>query len=374
MRITLVISSLWGGGAERVASVLANGWAEQGHGVSILTFEHGDGPTYPIDASVRVRHLDLLRASRHRWQGVIENMRRIRVLRRAIRDSGPEIIVSLMDRTNVLTLLASRGLGNAVVICEQVDPLHWDIGPVWNTLRRWVYPFANALVCPTAAALGRFQAKTAVRGVAIPNVLQVPGAPGEGPGGLHSRGPVLIAMGRLVPQKGFDLLLDAFARVAGLHPDWSLIIIGKGPLRSDLERQSRSLGISERVHFAGELADPFPVLRAADLFVFSSRFEGFGMALAEAMACGLPVISFDCPEGPRDIVRDGIDGVLVPPEDVVALANAMHRLMSDGQRRAKLAARALEVTDRFSRQRILSLWQRLFSELLSTQGVSRSGR
>lgn len=371
MRITLVISSLWGGGAERVACVLANGWAEQGHGVSILTFEHGEGPTYPIDSSVKVRHLDLLRASRHHWRGLMENVRRIWVLRRTIRETKPDIVVSFMDRTNVLTLFACRGFRVPVVVSERVDSLHYDIGRVWNTLRRWVYPLADTLVCQTAAALARFQATMKVQGRAIPNPVDVPTVR-MGIQDRSDRKPIVIAMGRLVFQKGFDLLLDAFARIAGLHRDWSLTIIGKGPLRLELEEQSKTLGVGTRVHFAGELTDPFPILRAADLFVFSSRFEGFGMALAEAMACGLPVVSFDCPEGPRDIIRDGIDGILVPPGDAVALGDAMHRLMSDSQQRAALAARALEVTERFSRERILSLWQGLFSELLSAQEASRS--
>lgn len=370
MHITLVISSLWGGGAERVASVLTNGWAEQGNDVSILTFEHGEGQSYPIDRLVRLRRLGLLRASNHLWQGLRENARRIRILRRAIRESQPDIVVSFMDQTNVLTLLATRGLKIPVIISERTDPLHHRIGRLWDWLRRVCYPIADILVCPTNASLVRFQAMTKVRGVAISNPLVIPlnvkpQLRSEGSGRL------LIAMGRLVRQKGFDLLLDAFARIADRHPDWSLTIIGKGPLRPELEQQRTALKLDDRVYFAGELADPFPLLCSADLFVFSSRFEGFGMALAEAMACGLPVVSFDCPEGPRDIIRDGIDGVLVPPEDVDALAGALDRLMSNAKERGRLAARAPEVTTRFSRERILSMWQKIFNELLSKKEFSR---
>ncbi|HEY6249809.1 MAG TPA: glycosyltransferase, partial [Candidatus Angelobacter sp.] len=147
-------------------------------------------------------------------------------------------------------------------------------------------------------------------------------------------------------------------------------IIGDGPLRSKLEEQSEALKLAGRVHFAGELADPFPALCAADVFVLSSRFEGFPMALAEAMACGLPVVSFDCPEGPREVIRNGTDGLLVPVGDVAALAVALDRLMSDPQERARLATRAPEVVQRFSRERVLSLWQQLFEELLSAKGIS----
>src|SRR5258708_34336909 len=114
---------------------------------------------------------------------------------------------------------------------------------------------------------------------------------------------VVTAMGRLVPEKGFDMLLEAFSRIAAIHPDWSLRIIGDGPLYSQLTAQTRALGLNNRVVFTGPLADPFPVLYAGDLFVFSSRFEGFGLALLDAMACGMPVISFNCPEGPARIIR-----------------------------------------------------------------------
>ena len=205
---------------------------------------------------------------------------------------------------------------------------------------------------------------TRVRGQAIPNFIHVPCSPATGIK-RNSERHLLIAMGRLVHQKGFDLLLQAFAQIAGRHPQWTLTILGEGPLRSELQSQTEALHLQERVHFTGAVANPFPMLRAADLFVFPSRFEGFGMALAEAMACGLPAVSFDCPEGPAEIIRDGIDGILVPPEDVGALAKALDRLMDDTQERQRLAERAPDVLERFSRDRILLVWQELFDKLLS---------
>jgi glycosyltransferase involved in cell wall biosynthesis len=296
-------------------------------------------------------------------------------LRRAISETQPDIVISFMDRTNVRTLLATRGLGCPVVVCEQTDPALFDIGHTWKLLRRVVYPFADTLVCPMRQSLARFQAMTRVRGVVIPNPIAVP--PDLVPPARRLQGSskerVLLAMGRLVPQKGFDLLLSAFSTIAQHHPAWKLDILGEGPLLGELQEQAKSLNLEDRVHFCGAVADPFSKLFAADLFVFSSRFEGFGMALAEAMACGLPAVSFDCPEGPASIIRDGVDGVLVPAEDVGALAAALDRLMRDPQERQRLAARAPEVRQRFSVESVLPLWQEIFDHRLPIDADSTRG-
>ena len=152
-------------------------------------------------------------------------------------------------------------------------------------------------------------------------------------------------MGRLAPQKGFDLLIDAFSRVAGRHPQWSLQILGEGPDRPALERLIDVKGLAGRVVLAGWEPDPSAVLQQGDLFVLSSRFEGFPNALLEAMACGLPSVSFNCQSGPAEIIRDQIDGILVPPEDVPGLADAIDRALTDEALRRRLAARRCELSN-----------------------------
>ena len=175
-----------------------------------------------------------------------------------------------------------------------------------------------------------------------------------------------MAMGRLVQQKGFDRLIAAFSMVAANHPDWSLTIWGEGGDRQTLEALRDRLDLQGRVALPGWTPDPFAEMREAGLFVLSSRYEGFPNVLCEAMACGVPVLSFDCP-GPRHVVRDGIDGILVPPDDVNKLAEAMDRLMADQAERERLAANGFEVTKRFGKDKIMERWERLIASCTSAR-------
>jgi glycosyltransferase involved in cell wall biosynthesis len=186
----------------------------------------------------------------------------------------------------------------------------------------------------------------------------------RGPTETHG-GRTVVAMGRLGPEKGFDLLLKAFAQCAETHPDWSLIILGEGTERERLEASAGRLGIKDRVSMPGRVKDPFRILRSGDLFVLSSRYEGFPMALVEAMACRLAVISTDFPSGPRDIVRDGTDAVLVPPDNVAALAAAMDRLMANPTERQRLGTNAGHIVERFSIETIMTQWDALFTSCVA---------
>jgi len=367
MRITLVIFSLVAGGAERMMAAMANHWAEKGWTVSLLTLDSGkEPPFYPLHPAVRHSPLALASVAANPFQALRSNIHRIRRLRAAIRETQPDIVISLMSETNVQTLLATRGMGVPVLVQEQNDPFHLQIGRQWNVLRRWMYPRASHVVVLTERSLSFFSRRIRQRARVIPNPAIV-NVPPRTPFSNRGQAKTMIAMGRLVPQKGLDLLLQAFARVADRHPDWSLEVLGEGRLRGELEAQVQSLGLMGRVRLPGTTKQPHEKLRNADLFVMSSRHEGFPLSLCEAMACGLPAVSFDCPTGPREIIRDGVDGILVPPENVAALSDAMDELMRDEQRRESLAARAPEVLDRFSLQKIMGQWEALIVETLASR-------
>ncbi|MGH8118890.1 MAG: glycosyltransferase, partial [Rhodanobacteraceae bacterium] len=174
----------------------------------------------------------------------------------------------------------------------------------------------------------------------------------------------LLAVGRLSPEKGFDLLIEAFAQVAERHRDWHLRILGEGPLRTDLEWRIAARGLGNRIAMPGFDADVREAMRAADLFVLSSRYEGFPNALLEAMAEGTACVSFDCDAGPRELIEHARNGWLVPAGDVPALAAALDALMRDAGTRARLGRCARGVVATYALPAILGQWNALVASVL----------
>jgi glycosyltransferase involved in cell wall biosynthesis len=241
---------------------------------------------------------------------------------------------------------------------------------VWRLLRRLTYRGADYLVSVSKGVDAGFRWLPADRRQVIYNPIDVTvDRVGSAvlPDGL-SEGRFVAAMGRLTHEKGFDLLVDAFAKVNKRCSDWALAILGDGPERAGLEDRIRNLGLSNSVFLLGLRKDPFPYLRAAGLFALSSRREGFGNVLAEAMACGLPGVSFDCPSGPTEIVTHGEDGVLVPPGSVEQLAQAMIVMIEDPERRHRMARQAQESARRFHLDRIVQEWEATVFARFSSPG------
>lgn len=360
MRLALVISSLAMGGAERVIVTMANYWANRGWDIALITLAGVEQDWYPVAPTVRRVGCDLMHDSGHLGAAVHQNIQRLRRLRRAVKEAGPDAVISFGDATNVLAVLATAGLGIPVIISERTDPRRHAIVWAWRKLRTLVYRRATALVVQTEAmrAWGSRMVPAErihvipnpvacpKRGDAVPDIMQVPER-------------TILGMGRLAREKGFDLLVRAFHACAAMHRDWVLVILGEGEERARLEALAADLGIRDRVILPGRIQDPSAFLHAAALFVMPSRYEGFPNALVEAMAAGLPVIAADCDSGPREIIRPGFDGMLVPTGDSRALAAAMQTLIIGPALRHRLGTNAKGITARFGMEKVMAMWEAL---------------
>jgi GalNAc-alpha-(1->4)-GalNAc-alpha-(1->3)-diNAcBac-PP-undecaprenol alpha-1,4-N-acetyl-D-galactosaminyltransferase len=355
MKVTLVIYALGAGGAERVMSIMANYWAARGWTVTLITLvDRHQPPFYQLDPQIHLQQLNVAGESTNLLGSLQAGWQRIKALRSAIIASKPDVIISFMNTVNVLVLLAGWKLNIPTIVSEHIYPGFTDANKIWQLLMKWTYRYADRVTLLTQNALPFYPASQGYRSIVMPNPVLTP-APDLTTGSLVPR-PTVMAMGRLHPQKGFDLLLPAFAQIQSKYPDWHLTILGEGPMRAELEALRTRLGLVDRVHFLGSVKNVDAHLRQADLFVMPSRFEGFPMALCEAMACGLPILAADCLSGPRDIIREGIDGILVPIEDIDALAAGLDRLMGDPIQRQQLAQAAPQVLERFGLERVMGMW------------------
>lgn len=369
MKLLIFIYSLSSGGAERVTVNLANHWAGKGWDIAVVTLAPQSNDFYELHLAVKRISLELAGDSGNVLTGLWQNLRRVMALRRVLRQIKPDIALGMMATANILLALATWGLPQVCAIgSERIHPPQFPLGALWERLRCNTYGRLAAVMALTSESADWLKAHTGARRVpVIPNAVTWPlpiPALGIAVESLCQSGRrLLLAVGRLDAQKGFDVLQDVFTNLAARYPDWDLVILGEGPQRATLQDHVRSAGLAERILLPGRAANVRDWYERADLYVLSSRFEGFPNTLVEAMSYGLAVVSFDCDTGPRDIVRHEVDGLLVPPGDVAGLTAALDRLMGDADLRQRFAKRAVEVRERFSMERIAGMWEKLFEEI-----------
>ena len=354
-RIVIVISTMGPGGAERVVSYLSGFWADAGKQVLLVTLS-SETPFYTLNESVKVVGLGVMAESKSMVQGVRRNIARVREIKAELKRTAPDVVISFMDKTNILVLLATRGLGVPVIVSERIFPGSYKIGAAWDFLRRRVYRFAFKVVAQTEEV----KKALAQKGIANVAVIPNPVLPSDEVDQLEPRKEkVLLAAGRLEYQKGFDLLLEAFSKVHELHPGWVVVITGSGELAAELRDLAKSLGIGNKVELTGTVRNLPAYLQQADVFVLSSRFEGFPNVLVEAMAAGKPVVAADCSSGPAEIIRHNENGLLVRKENIVELAQQLDLIMDDKVLRQRLGANARKITDVYSLHKVMQQWDTL---------------
>jgi glycosyltransferase involved in cell wall biosynthesis len=280
-----------------------------------------------------------------------------------VKTFAPDVVVSFTDTTNITSIVACLGNRVPVVVSERIDPSRHDIGWVRQVLRAYTYPLARFIVVPSQRIANYFapslQSKMRVIGNPVP-VCHVKAQPSVANGDGRRR---IIAVGRHEPQKGFDLLLEAFVLIAEAHPDWDLVIFGEGPDRSKLEARVRALKLGQRVILKDVVADVFKELAASHLVAFPSRYEGFPNALAEGLAMGLPAVGYKDVSGVEELIVDGETGLIVEREaGVMGLSDAMSSLMGDDSARGRLGTAAHLHVRRWAPDRIFPLWEKLLAE------------
>lgn len=379
MRISILIHNAYGvGGTIRTTYNLAGALAER-HEVEIVSvFRHRDNPVFTLDPRVGLRHLvDLRRKSEtsdlehplHRRPAKVfptgENRyeqyslltdQRIGAYLAAL---DADVVIGTRPGLNVH--IARQAPRHVVRIAQEHLTLDTHSVPLVLTLRR-LYPRLDAVTTTTAADAESYRRRLrlpGVRVVALPN--SVP-APGVAPSTLDAK--YVVAAGRLAPVKRYGDLITAFTKVAAERPDWGLRLYGGGAQEEKLRQLIARLEIGDKVTMMGTAARIEPEMAKCSLLAVSSSLESFGMTIVEAMRVGLPVVSTDCPLGPGEIITDGVDGLLVPPKDVDALAAAMLRLINDDELRRRMGRAALEKGARYDPAEIALACERMLEELL----------
>lgn len=363
MNIIFLTSSLGSGGAERVATTLCNTWATRGDKITLVpTFSGGGHPFYEVSDKVELIYLaDIVG---RKTKNLLGYAKRLYALRKLISDRTPDVIISFLPNVNVAAILASVFLRIPLIICERSDPSVLPYSFSWKMLCKATYRFADMLTVQTESVANKIPALYS-------GLSKVRTMPNPLPEEIHSikattngNRKILLSLGRLSSEKQVDKMIDAFSSVASRFDDWDLHIYGDGPLLSSLNSKIEELGLESRAFLKGRTSEPWAIMAGANIFVMTSMYEGFPNALLEAMGIGLPCVVFDCPSGPREITRDGIDAVLVPLNDQKGLVSALENVMSNEDLRFLLGNQAREsVLSRFRLAAVINNWDRLFKEI-----------
>jgi glycosyltransferase involved in cell wall biosynthesis len=350
MKICFIIHDVTArAGSERAQASLANALSARGESISIWSmYGLGGFPGFPLASGIKVSY-----GLKKPWPLFLDYPWLALVFAVHVARLWPEWIVCTGANRLIVAMLGDFVTGVKVAIWEHFPVANSVTRPRGRLARMIASVVASRIVTLTKSDKELYATlyAPAAKVTHIPNIVRSPGATGA------IRRKEILAMGRLSHEKGFDLLLEAWSLAVERLPDWSLRIVGDGKMRGELVQQASRLEIEDQVTFAPFSEDPFSLYSECGVFVLSSRFEGLPFVLIEAMTCGAACISFDCPNGPREVIKNGVNGVLVPAEKVEALANAMVKLGENPMLRQRLGEAAQSVSKPFSEPRVVARWQ-----------------
>lgn len=350
MKISFFIGNLGRGGAERVISILANEYCKKGWDVDVALLLNTE-ISYDLDNRINVINLCVGDGGYFKkalpWLGKI---------RKYLKESKPDRVVSFIGRINALVLTAAVGLKIPIIVSERNDPRHDGRGKAMQWYCNTIYRRASAIVYQNQYEKSCFNKRLEELGYIIPNPVSV-SAVHEG----CDFGYTIATAGRLMEQKNHPMLISAVDKLRDVFPSVRCDIYGEGVWRNNLQRQIEELDLAETVKLKGSVPDIHERLKSCGLFVMTSEFEGLSNALVEAMMMGLPCITTDYP-GSDELIQDGVNGIIVPRGDSDELAEQIKRVFEDDKLRIRLANAAKVSAEAYKKEVVLDLWARVIEK------------
>lgn len=350
-------------GAERATATLANALAARGHRVHVLSL-WGHTPVFPLAPGVTHHAMFAERvAFKHHYLSIV------RQVRRYAREHAIEVMIDVDPMLALYTVPATLGLPLQRIAWEH-STYASDLG---RRARRWARALAarryDAVVVLTDADRAAWQAhhsNARAQFVTMPNPLGI-AIPDTAP--EHNDERCILAVGRLVPEKGFDRLIDAWARIAHDAPGWQVRVVGDGPLRESLLAQAREAGVADRVEMLPAVADIAQHYARASIYCLPSRRESFGLVLIETKAYAVPVVAYAADAGPRALLHNEVDSLVVDDGDIEALARALFRLIGDASLRRQLGLAGYAHAQDFRADTIAARWEALWAGSQAPEGA-----
>ena len=356
MKIDFYISSLSGGGAEKVLITLAEAFSKRGHKTSICSLEKRP-QFYGVSNEVSLEKIST--------KGKFSFVKDFYFMRKRIKLRNSDVIVSFLSRCNLMVLLASMFNNKKIIVCDRNNPLREHSKIVFE-LSCQFYRLADCIVVQTEQIKSYYPKYLQNKVRVLENPIDFQRLMEQSGGWQIKKDNTIISIGRLEAQKDFSTLIKAFSKIANKYPEWKVKIFGKGDMREQLQNEIDILGLHEQILLCGRTEKPFLELKKAKIFVLSSNYEGFPNALCEAMLAGLPCIASDCVSGPRELIDREENGFLFDVGNVEELVEKLNILLGNVALREKIGKRANITVQRLELSQICKKWEEMVIDVFNS--------
>lgn len=359
-KLAFYIGSLNKGGAERVFVNLAEYFQNKGYQIVMVT-QYRKENEYVLAEGIR-RVISDIPPEETTGSRAVNFYRRMSRLHRIWKKERPDLVLSCVGKNNFMAVVTTMFTKTKPVVSVVGEAKEEYPNRLMKALANLLFPFASGVILQTERSKSFFSQRVSRTSVILPNSLNPLFIRERFRGEREKR---IVSVGRLDANKNHEMMIRAFAGLAGRYPEYTLTIYGEGELREHLQKLIASLGLEEKVFLPGVVPDVAERIEKAALFLLVSYSEGVSNALIEALALGLPVIATDVPSGgTQELIRHGENGLIIPPGDEEALKTAMDRLLSDGEYAARLGEQAHKIQERLAPERVNRQWQEYFESIL----------